>query len=247
MADLYSRFLGRTSGEWAQPSETSGFRLVVASLRHMAPPPSTVTEEEIKALITEAEHVGVLETGEHRMLSGVLRLGDRPVRGLMTPRTEVDWLDIAADAHAIRARAVSTAHSLLPVGEGSPDKLIELKHRPECFSLFTKDAICGVFEVLALPAQRPTRCSKAGRAWSWACLRKKVRVSDLRVGDCCDERCLGPTSGALFARTAADRYSSDQLRVRSWPRAIAFLRCVSALEMSAATPTARWSRYDRQT
>ena len=43
---------------------------------------STVTEEEIKRLIAEAESAGVLETGEHRMISGVLRLGDRSVRGL---------------------------------------------------------------------------------------------------------------------------------------------------------------------
>jgi len=93
-------------------------------LRHKAQPQSTVTEEEIKMLIAEAERAGVLETGEHRMISGVLRLGDRPVRGLMTPRTDVDWLDISADPDTIRARVISTTHSRLPVGEGEPDKLI---------------------------------------------------------------------------------------------------------------------------
>ena len=85
---------------------------------------TTVTEEEIKMLIAEAERAGVLETGEHRMISGVLRLGDRPVRGLMTPRTEVDWLDITAGDDTIRQRVISTTHSRLPVGEGEPDKLI---------------------------------------------------------------------------------------------------------------------------
>jgi putative hemolysin len=93
-------------------------------LRHKAQPQSTVTEEEIKMLIAEAERAGVLETGEHRMISGVLRLGDRPVRGLMTPRTDVDWLDISADAHIIRERVISTTHSRLPVGDGEPDKLV---------------------------------------------------------------------------------------------------------------------------
>jgi putative hemolysin len=85
---------------------------------------STVTEEEIKMLIAEAERAGVLETGEHRMISGVLRLGDRPVRGLMTPRTDVDWIDLATDDDAIRARVLSTVHSRLPVGEGDADKII---------------------------------------------------------------------------------------------------------------------------
>jgi len=85
---------------------------------------STVTEEEIKMLIAEAERTGVLETGEHRMISGVLRLGDRPVRGLMTPRTDVDWIDLSADAATLRERILSTTHSRLPVAEGGPDNII---------------------------------------------------------------------------------------------------------------------------
>jgi CBS domain containing-hemolysin-like protein len=44
---------------------------------------TTVTEEEIKMLIAEGERAGVLETGEHRMISGVLRLGDRPLLELL--------------------------------------------------------------------------------------------------------------------------------------------------------------------
>jgi putative hemolysin len=84
---------------------------------------STVTEEEIKMLIAEAERAGVLETGEHRMISGVLRLGDRRVLGLMTPRTEVDWIDIAASPEQIRERILATEHSRVPVGDGSPDAL----------------------------------------------------------------------------------------------------------------------------
>ena len=85
---------------------------------------STVTEEEIKMLIAEAERVGVLETGEHRMISGVLRLGDRRVLGLMTPRTEVDWIDLNASPEQILERILATEHSRVPVGEGSPDALI---------------------------------------------------------------------------------------------------------------------------
>ena len=85
---------------------------------------STVTEEEIKMLIAEGERAGVLETGEHRMISGVLRLGDRRVLGLMTPRTEVDWIDLAASPEDIRERILASEHSRVPVGEGSPDALV---------------------------------------------------------------------------------------------------------------------------
>ena len=75
-------------------------RAVFWLLRQKPQRQSTVTEEEIKVLIAEAERAGVLEVGEHRMISGVLRLGDRRVLGLMTPRTEVDWIDSCGIARA---------------------------------------------------------------------------------------------------------------------------------------------------
>jgi putative hemolysin len=93
-------------------------------LRQPQPARSTVTEEEIRALIAEAEGAGVLEAGERQLISGVLRLGDRPVRGLMTPRTDVDWIDANADLADVKARLLASPHSRLPVGEGSADYLI---------------------------------------------------------------------------------------------------------------------------
>lgn len=53
-----------------------------------------------------------------------MRLGDRPVRGLMTPRTDVDWIDLSVDANTIRERVLGTTHSRLPVGDGGPDTII---------------------------------------------------------------------------------------------------------------------------
>ena len=85
---------------------------------------NTVTEEEIKMLVGEAESAGVIEEEERRMISGVLRLGDRPVRGLMTPRTDVDWIDLEDDEESIRTLLIETPHSRLPVTEGSSDNVI---------------------------------------------------------------------------------------------------------------------------
>lgn len=84
----------------------------------------SVTEEEIKSLIAEAESAGIIETGERQMIAGVLRLGDRPVIGLMTPRTDVDWIDITATEDEIKERLITTRHSRLPVGEDTPDNMI---------------------------------------------------------------------------------------------------------------------------
>lgn len=83
-----------------------------------------VTDEEIKMLVAEAESAGVLESDERRMIAGVMRLGDRAVRGVMTPRTDVDWLDLEADEAATRRTLSETPHSRLPVGEGTIDSMV---------------------------------------------------------------------------------------------------------------------------
>ena len=85
---------------------------------------SRVSDEEIAILISEAEAAGVLETHEREMISGVMRLADRTVVGLMTPRTDVDWLDIATSEEEIKQQLIDTPHSLIPVGEGDIDTLI---------------------------------------------------------------------------------------------------------------------------
>jgi putative hemolysin len=83
-----------------------------------------VTDEEIKMLVAEAEHHGTIESDERRMIAGVMRLGDRAVRALMTPRTDVDWINLAWDEAAIRKALMETPHSRLPVGDGSVDDMI---------------------------------------------------------------------------------------------------------------------------
>lgn len=87
-------------------------------------PDEKVTEEEIRTLISEAEHAGVLEPGEKEMIAGVMRLGDRPVRAVMTPRREVDMLKLADSAKAIRAAIAKSPHSRLPVYETDPDQVL---------------------------------------------------------------------------------------------------------------------------
>lgn len=83
-----------------------------------------LTAEELHMLFTEATHSGVIEEQERAIMSGVMRLADRPVRELMTPRTELDWLDVAASEAEVRATIAESPHSLLPIGDGSVDKML---------------------------------------------------------------------------------------------------------------------------
>lgn len=83
-----------------------------------------VTAEELHMMVAEASKSGVIEESERAIISGVVRLADRPVREVMTPRTDIDWIDIAADADTIRARLIETPHTRLPVAEGSVDRIV---------------------------------------------------------------------------------------------------------------------------
>jgi putative hemolysin len=83
-----------------------------------------LTAEELHMLFAEATRSGVIEEQERAILSGVMRLTDRPVRELMTPRTELDWIDVAAGEAEIRAAIAATPHSLLPVADGSADRML---------------------------------------------------------------------------------------------------------------------------
>ncbi len=83
-----------------------------------------VTAEELHLVVAEAQSAGVIEESERAMISSVMRLADRPVRGLMTPRTNVDWLDLRADESEIRAELIETPHTRLPVAEGSVDAIV---------------------------------------------------------------------------------------------------------------------------
>ena len=75
-------------------------------------------------IFAEATRTGVIEEGERAILSGVMRLGDRAVRELMTPRTVIDWLDARASDAEIREALSRSSHSLLPVADGSVDKVL---------------------------------------------------------------------------------------------------------------------------
>ncbi|MBR0552322.1 hemolysin family protein [Stakelama marina] len=83
-----------------------------------------VTAEELQLIVSEATRHGVIEEHERSIISGVVRLADRPVREVMTPRTDVDWIDADLDEAAIREKLVETPHTRLPVAEGSADSVV---------------------------------------------------------------------------------------------------------------------------
>ena len=83
-----------------------------------------LTTEELKVVFTEATHAGIIEEHEHKVISGVVRLADRPVREVMTPRTVVDTIAADASAETIRDRLLNSPHTRLPVMGDSVDDIL---------------------------------------------------------------------------------------------------------------------------
>jgi len=79
---------------------------------------SQVTAEELHLVVAEASTAGVIEESERAIISGVVRLADRPVREVMTPRTQVEWIDLD-EANPL----ADLPHSRMPAGRGSIDEL----------------------------------------------------------------------------------------------------------------------------
>jgi putative hemolysin len=83
-----------------------------------------VTEEELQSLIVEGAEAGVIEEEEREMIQGVMRLGDRSVKAIMTPRTEMVWLDTGQSRDDVLREIKESGHSRFPVAEGDPDQIV---------------------------------------------------------------------------------------------------------------------------
>lgn len=83
-----------------------------------------VTEEEVRALVQEGARTGVLEHEERQMIERVMRLPDKTVRAIMTPRTDVVWLDRSDPPSETISRLRNTHYSRLLVSDGRRDNIV---------------------------------------------------------------------------------------------------------------------------
>ena len=115
--------LSKVAGPFVWLLDGSG-KLLIGLLGLKESSEAVVTDEEIKTLIAEAESAGVIESGERDMIAGVMRLGDRPVRALMTPTTDIDMIGVDDELSDIRKKIVATPHSRIPVHGEDPEEVI---------------------------------------------------------------------------------------------------------------------------
>ena len=106
---------------------------------HAAQDEERVSDEEIRALIAEAETAGILEPAERAMLGGVMRLGDRSIRAIMTPRGQVEMIDLTDEPVEIRRKISESIHSRLPVHRGKPEDMLGVVQAKDLLDAF----LCG--------------------------------------------------------------------------------------------------------
>jgi putative hemolysin len=117
----------RTLSRWMAPlahllgSSTDRLLLLMGVGENREP---EVTEEEIKALLRRGTESGLFEAQENAMVQRVFRLGDRPVKAIMTPRTEISWLDLSDSPQTHLERVMTVNHSIFPVARDSLDDCV---------------------------------------------------------------------------------------------------------------------------
>lgn len=118
-----------------------------------------VTEEEIKILIEQGTEAGTFEEAEQDMLNRVLRLGDRRVKALMTPRPEIVWLDLDDSAETNRQIIISNSHSRYLVCQDELDNVLGIVHVNDllarCLSNQPLDLTTSLHRPLYVPESTP--------------------------------------------------------------------------------------------
>ena len=87
---------------------------------------NTITEEEIQLLVSESHEQGLIDDDERNMMQRVMRLGDRTVESIMTPRTRIVWLDANAPFQDNLAEMQETPYSRYPVYRDSDAEVLGL-------------------------------------------------------------------------------------------------------------------------
>ncbi|MGV3529294.1 MAG: hemolysin family protein [Flavisolibacter sp.] len=82
-----------------------------------------VTEDEIRAIITEGTESGSVEEEEKEMIERIFHLGDRNITSLMTHRSDIVWFDVNDNEEKIKEKILREPHSVYPICDGEIDNI----------------------------------------------------------------------------------------------------------------------------
>lgn len=123
-------------------------------------------EDEIRTIVTEGQHEGLMEADAREMIEGVIDLGDADVADIMTPRSEVDAIDTNMDWTNVLKFVIEAGRTRIPVYEKNLDDVVGV--------LFVKDLL----PELAKPSSEPRHSLRQLLRTSWS-VPKTMPVDDL--------------------------------------------------------------------
>lgn len=137
-------------------------RLLAAStdlgLRILGMSPSKdppITEDEIKGLIEQGTLVGVFDAVEQDMVEGVFRLNDRSISAIMTPRTEIEWLDANDSPEQLLNQIMASSHSRFPVAQSSLDNVVGFINAKDVLEKFITNTPFNLLDLVSKPLWVP--------------------------------------------------------------------------------------------
>lgn len=128
-------------------STEAGLRLL--GVRPSQEPP--VTEEEIKVLMEQGTQVGVFAAAEQDMVESVFRLGERYIDAIMTPRTEIEWLNLDDPYDDLLDQVLNSHHSRFPVASGSLDNVAGVLQARDLLIHNTEEKPADIQELITPP------------------------------------------------------------------------------------------------
>ncbi|GAA0705964.1 hemolysin family protein [Dokdonella soli] len=114
-----------------------------------------ISEEEIRLLVAEGADQGVIDSDERNMVNRVLRLGDRSVDSVMTPRMRIAWLDADASVDDNLAVMRETPYSRYPVYRGDEQEILGVLEVKRVIGRIGRGALADLFGTLAKPLYVP--------------------------------------------------------------------------------------------
>jgi len=124
---------------------------------------STVTQEEVETVLAEGTGAGVIEPQEEAMMYEVMRLGDRPVRVAMTPRTDVYWVSLEDPEEVVRQEIVGCPYSRVVVARGQDfDGPVGVVHKRDVADVLLSGAPLDLPALVREPLYIPETASLLG-------------------------------------------------------------------------------------
>lgn len=137
---------------WLLDTSTEG---MLKLLRLQKGGKESVTEEEVRSMISEGTRHGVFDPREESLIDGVLRLDDRSARSVMVPRQDVLWLDIDDDLQTVRKKIESSGYSRFLVCRGEIDDFLGMVRARDILDSLLHDKPFELAEFITEPVVVP--------------------------------------------------------------------------------------------